>query len=117
MRLEAPAHRISWGGHISYIESDSLKKNPDAVYDILKYAQSVGIHYFGINQPVDFCHLCSYKGEFKATEKGFECPNCGNHNSEQMNVIRRVCGYLSQPDARPFNEGKQKEVMARVKHK
>ena len=33
-----------------------------------------------------------------------------------MNVIRRVCGYLSQPDARPFNSGKQKEVIARVKH-
>lgn len=90
MRLEAPAHRISWGGHISYIESDSLKKNPDAVYDILKYAQSVGVHYFGINQPVDTCHVCGYRGEFEAKENGFTCPQCGNHDSEKMNVIRRV---------------------------
>lgn len=116
MRMEAPAHKMSWGGHISYIESDSLKKNVIAVYDILKYANEVGIHYFGINQPVDTCHECGYKGEFLATEDGFTCPQCGNHDSEKMNVIRRVCGYLSQPDARPFNEGKQKEVMARVKH-
>lgn len=116
LRMEAPGHKYSWGGHISYIETDSLKNNLEAVYEILKYAKSVGIHYMGINQPVDKCHKCGYTGEFLATEEGFTCPNCGNHDSTQMNVIRRVCGYLSQPDARPFNSGKQKEVMARVKH-
>ena len=116
LRMEAPGHTIASGGHISYIETDSLKKNLEAVYDVLKYAQSVGIHYMGINQPVDKCHKCTFNGEFLATEKGFECPQCGNHDSKQMNVIRRVCGYLSQPDARPFNKGKQKEVMNRQKH-
>lgn len=116
LRMEAPGHKYSWGGHISYIETDSLKNNLEAVYEILKYAKSVGIHYMGINQPVDKCHKCGYTGEFLATEDGFTCPQCGNHDSTQMNVIRRVCGYLSQPDARPFNSGKQKEVMARVKH-
>lgn len=116
LRMEAPGHKYSWGGHISYIETDSLKNNLEAVYEILKYAKSVGIHYMGINQPVDKCHKCGFSGEFLATEDGFTCPQCGNHDSTQMNVIRRVCGYLSQPDARPFNSGKQKEVMARVKH-
>ena len=33
-----------------------------------------------------------------------------------MSVIRRVCGYLAQPNARPFNKGKQEEIMHRVKH-
>ena len=33
-----------------------------------------------------------------------------------LSVIRRVCGYLGAPDARPFNSGKQEEVMERVKH-
>lgn len=116
LRMEAPGHKYSWGGHISYIETDSLKNNLEAVYDILKYAKMVGIHYMGINQPVDKCHKCGFSGEFLATEDGFTCPQCGNHDSSQMNVIRRVCGYLSQPDARPFNSGKQKEVIARVKH-
>ncbi len=116
LRLEAPGHRIAAGGHISYIETDSLKKNIEAVYEMLKYAKSVGIHYFGINQPVDKCHVCNFNGEFLATQKGFECPQCHNNDSTKMNVIRRVCGYLSQPDARPFNKGKQKEVMNRVKH-
>ncbi|WP_426711430.1 anaerobic ribonucleoside-triphosphate reductase [Cetobacterium sp. SF1] len=116
LRMEAPGHKYAKGGHISYIETDSLKKNLDAVYEILKYAQSIGIHYMGINQPVDKCHICGFTGEFLATEKGFECPQCGNHDSKKMNVIRRVCGYLAQPDARPFNKGKQKEVINRVKH-
>lgn len=116
IRMEALGHKYSKGGHISYIETDSLKKNIEAVYTILKYAKSVGIHYMGINQPVDKCHKCGFAGEFLATEEGFQCPQCDNNDSSQMNVIRRVCGYLSQPDARPFNKGKQKEIVNRVKH-
>ncbi|MEG0583839.1 MAG: anaerobic ribonucleoside-triphosphate reductase [Cetobacterium sp.] len=116
LRMEAPGHKYAKGGHISYIETDSLKKNLEAVYEILKYAQSIGIHYMGINQPVDKCHVCNFNGEFLATEKGFECPQCGNTDSTKLNVIRRVCGYLAQPDSRPFNKGKQKEVINRVKH-
>jgi anaerobic ribonucleoside-triphosphate reductase len=90
LRLEAPGHKLAAGGHISYIETDSLKNNLDAVKDILKYAKSVGIHYMGINQPVDKCHICGYKGEFTASKEGFTCPNCGNHDGTQMSVIRRV---------------------------
>lgn len=116
LRLEALGHQYSKGGHISYIETDSLQKNIEAIPTILRYAKSVGIHYMGINQPVDKCYDCGYKGEFLATEKGFSCPQCGNHDTKKMSVIRRVCGYLSQPNARPFNKGKQKEIMSRVKH-
>ena len=71
----------------------------------------------GINQPVDSCFKCGFKGEFAIDEEGFHCPQCGNRDSDTINVIRRVCGYLSQPNDRPFNTGKQKEMMARVKHK
>ena len=116
LRMEAPGHLYAKGGHISYIETDSLKNNLEAIYEILKYAKSVGIHYMGINQPVDKCHECGYAGEFLATEKGFQCPQCENSDSTKMNVIRRVCGYLAQPDSRPFNKGRQKEVINRVKH-
>lgn len=90
IRLEAPFHQIASGGHISYLETDSLKKNISALDKIVKYAVSVNLHYFGVNQPVDNCHECGFKGEFLATEKGFECPQCGNHDSKKMNVIRRV---------------------------
>lgn len=116
LRLEALGHQYSKGGHISYIETDSLKNNLEAIIEILRYAKEIGIHYMGINQPVDKCHVCGFKGEFLATERGFECPQCGNHENDKMSVIRRVCGYLSQPNARPFNKGKQKEIISRVKH-
>ena len=33
-----------------------------------------------------------------------------------MELKRGVCGYLSQPNGRPFNKGKQEEIMHRVKH-
>ena len=116
LRLESLGHQYSKGGHISYIETDSLKNNLEAIKEILRYAKELGIHYMGINQPVDKCHVCGFKGEFLATEKGFECPQCGNNDGNKMSVIRRVCGYLSQPNSRPFNKGKQKEVINRVKH-
>lgn len=48
--------------------------------------------------------------------KGYECPKCGNKDGKKMNVIRRVCGYLGEPDSRPFIFGKQEEVQRRVKH-
>ena len=96
MRMEALGHKYSSGGHISYIETDSLTKNIDAIPDILRYAKMVGIHYMGINQPVDKCHICGFKGEFTAS---------------------RECGYLSQPNSRPLNKGKQEEIMSRVKHR
>ena len=41
-------------------------------------------------------------------------PGC--HDPSKVSVIRRVRGYLGAPDARPFNSGKQEEVMERVKH-
>jgi ribonucleoside-triphosphate reductase len=31
-------------------------------------------------------------------------------------VTRRVCGYLGNPANRPFNAGKIKETIKRVKH-
>lgn len=74
------------------------------------------IHYFGINQPVDQCFKCGFHGEFKATAKGFECPNCGNHEEETISVVRRVSGYLSAPNSRPYNKGKMQEVLQREKH-
>ncbi|MEQ2561516.1 anaerobic ribonucleoside-triphosphate reductase, partial [Sutterella wadsworthensis] len=54
--------------------------------------------------------------EFKATEKGYECPNCGNNDSSKCDVIKRICGYLGQPSERPLNKGKQEEIIHRVKH-
>ncbi|WP_405169444.1 anaerobic ribonucleoside-triphosphate reductase [Paenibacillus sp. FSL H3-0286] len=104
------------GGFITYCEFDALVKNPEALEAVWDFAYE-RVPYFGTNTPVDKCLECRYEGEFEATVSGFECPNCGNKNPKTSSVIRRCCGYLSEPSQRPFNKGKQNEVVSRVKHK
>lgn len=106
---------ISNGGNISYVETPNLSKNIKALETLVDYAYE-RIPYFGINQPVDKCYNCSYEGEFVVDKNGFCCPECSNRDEGSMSVIRRVSGYLSSPNSRPFNKGKQQEVMTRVKH-
>lgn len=106
---------IATGGHISYGEYPNMKNNLDALEDVWDFSYD-HVPYYGTNTPVDVCHVCDYAGEFTATSKGYECPKCGNKDGKKMNVIRRVCGYLGEPDSRPFIYGKQEEVQRRVKH-
>jgi len=103
------------GGHISYVELPNMQHNLKALERIWDYAIE-RIPYFGTNTPVDSCGACGFMGEALATAEGFVCPDCGNRDSASLSVTRRVCGYLGSPNARPFNQGKQKEVMSRVKH-
>ncbi len=103
------------GGHITYVELPNMKHNLSALETIWDYAVE-HVPYFGSNTPVDSCGQCGFMGEAKATSEGFACPSCGNTDSASLSVTRRVCGYLGSPNARPFNAGKQKEVMRRVKH-
>lgn len=106
---------LASGGHISYGEYPNMKNNLDALEDVWDFSYD-HVPYYGTNTPVDVCHACGYSGEFTATSKGYECPKCGNKDGKKMNVIRRVCGYLGEPDSRPFIFGKQEEVQRRVKH-
>lgn len=103
------------GGHITYVELPNMRHNLKALERIWDYAIE-NVPYFGTNTPVDSCGKCGFMGEAHATAEGFTCPQCGNHDGASLSVTRRVCGYLGSPNARPFNAGKQKEVMRRVKH-
>lgn len=107
---------ISNGGNIGYVETANLRNNMEALEALIDHGYKT-IPYFGINQPVDQCLKCGHHGEFKATSKGFECPACGNHEEGTLSVIRRVSGYLSAPNSRPYNKGKMQEVAQREKHK
>ena len=103
------------GGFICYGEFPNLTHNLKALENIWDYTYDK-VPYYGTNTPNDSCYSCGYEGEFEATNRGFECPQCKNRDSNQMSVTRRVCGYLGQPNSRPFIKGKQEEVTRRVKH-
>ncbi|WP_068717498.1 anaerobic ribonucleoside-triphosphate reductase [Vibrio tritonius] len=113
--FEMPYPHMSNGGFICYGEFPNMQRNIEALENVWDYSYE-RVPYYGTNTPIDECYECGYTGEFDCTSKGFVCPKCGNHDSEKVSVIRRVCGYLGSPDARPFNVGKQEEVKRRVKH-
>jgi anaerobic ribonucleoside-triphosphate reductase len=106
---------LASGGFICYYEAPDMKRFLDALEWVWDYSFD-HIPYFGVNTPIDYCEACSFAGETEATENGFTCPQCGNHDSSTLQVVRRVCGYLGAPNARPFIEGKQREMIGRVKH-
>ncbi|RDH42063.1 anaerobic ribonucleoside-triphosphate reductase [Zooshikella ganghwensis] len=106
---------IANGGFICYGEFPNMQRNVEALEGVWDYSYS-RVPYYGTNTPIDECYSCGFMGEFSCTSKGFVCPQCGNRDPEKVSVIRRVCGYLGSPDARPFNDGKQEEVKRRVKH-
>ncbi|MFD1432615.1 anaerobic ribonucleoside-triphosphate reductase [Lacticaseibacillus yichunensis] len=103
------------GGFIHYCEYPNLKQNPKALEAVWDYAYDK-IGYLGTNTPIDQCFECGFKGEFKATEKGYECPQCGNHNPDTCDVVKRLCGYLGNPNKRPMVHGRQEEIIHRKKH-
>ena len=103
------------GGFICYGEYPNMTNNLKALENVWDYTYDK-VPYYGTNTPNDSCYACGYAGEFEATNRGFECPQCKNRDSDKMSVTRRVCGYLGQPNSRPFIKGKQEEVVRRVKH-
>ena len=103
------------GGFIHYCEYPVLQQNPKALEAVWDYAYD-RVGYLGTNTPIDRCYKCGFEGDFKPTEKGFKCPNCGNTDPRTCDVVKRTCGYLGNPQARPMVKGRHKEISARVKH-
>ena len=103
------------GGFIHYCEYPVLKQNPKALEAVWDYAYNK-VGYLGTNTPIDKCYKCNYEGEFEPTKRGFKCPSCGNKDPKTCDVVKRTCGYLGNPQARPMIKGRHKEIVARVKH-
>lgn len=103
------------GGFIHYCEYPVLQQNPKALEAVWDYSYD-RIGYLGTNTPIDHCYTCGYEGDFNPTERGFECPQCGNRDPKTCDVVKRTCGYLGNPQARPMVHGRHKEISARVKH-
>ena len=84
IRLEAPYHQLTNGGHISYIELDGDPlKNLDAFEKVVKFMKESGIGYGSINHPVDRDPICGYVGII-----GDVCPRCGRREGEEISPER-----------------------------
>ena len=103
------------GGFIHYCEYPVLQQNPKALEAVWDFAYDK-VGYLGTNTPIDHCYQCGFEGDFQPTERGFECPECGNHDPKTCDVVKRTCGYLGNPQARPMVHGRHKEISSRVKH-
>ncbi|ACZ31318.1 anaerobic ribonucleoside-triphosphate reductase [Xylanimonas cellulosilytica DSM 15894] len=121
--FEAPYAPYTSGGFIHYTEWPNVRNNPKAVEAVWDYAYDHDIGYMGVNVPIDRCFRCGYEGDFVAANEGFTCPVCGNtgriengDDPDSVEVIRRVCGYLSEPVARGVARGRQHELADRVNH-
>lgn len=106
---------LSTGGNICYVEQPSLVKNLDAFEAIWDYMHD-HVPFSGINTPISRCLSCGYHGDFDADVKGFFCPECSNCNPETIEVIQRMCGYISSVGIRKPISGRVKEIKSRVKH-
>jgi len=113
IRLEAPYHELTNGGHISYVELDGdPSSNVDAFMTVVKEMKNSGIGYGSINHPIDRDPACGYTGII-----GNTCPCCGRTEteSEPFERIRRITGYLVGTLSN-FNNAKRAEEHDRVKH-
>ena len=103
------------GGFIHYCEYPNLQQNPKALETVWDFAYDK-VGYLGTNTPIDHCLECGFEGDFNPTERGFQCPECGNTDPQTCDVVKRTCGYLGNPQIRPMVKGRHKEISARVKH-
>ena len=107
--IESQLTGYSSAGCITYVElSSAASQNIEALEALVNYAMDKDIPYFAINVPNDTCLSCGFTGEFND-----HCPTC---DSEEIQQLRRVTGYLTGDYKTAFNYGKQKETEDRVKH-
>lgn len=115
LEFEKDYPQFASGGFIHYCEYPNMRQNPKALESVWDFAYDK-IGYLGTNTPIDHCYKCDFDGDFEPTERGFECPQCGNHDPKTCDVVKRTCGYLGNPQARPMVHGRHKEISSRVKH-
>ena len=114
IKLEAPYHALTNGGHITYVELDGdPSDNLEAFEQIVRCMKECGVGYGSINHPVDRDCVCGYTGII-----GDVCPKCGRREGEhepKFERIRRITGYLVGTTDR-WNNAKRAEERDRVKH-
>lgn len=114
IKIEAPYHELTNGGHITYIEMDGdPTENLQAFEAVIRCMKESGIGYGSVNHPVDRDPVCGFNGIINDV-----CPKCGRAEGDgqpDFERIRRITGYLVGTLDR-FNDAKRAEVEDRVKH-
>lgn len=113
LQFESQFHEISSGGCISYIEVPNMSNNLEAIEQIINFIYH-NIQYAEINTKSDTCYLCGFNGEMKIGEDlKWTCPSCGNQDMNNMQVMRRTCGYIG---SNCWGKGRTQEISQRVLH-
>ena len=111
IRLEAPYHALTNGGHITYIELDGDPlKNLEAFEQVVRYMKECGIGYGSINHPVDRDPVCGYTGIIDEV-----CPRCGRREGEGVSVAKlRELGCWNEHAVNTGYYGDAKEEASRT---
>ena len=113
LKFESQFHAISSGGCISYIEVPDMSNNLEGVEQIINYIYH-NVQYAEINCKPSLCYKCGYSGEIKLDDElEWYCPNCGNKDKDEMQVMRRTCGYIGSTI---WGKGRTQEIKERVLH-
>ena len=113
LKFESQFHGISLGGCISYVEVPDMSRNLEAIEQVINFIYH-NIQYAEINTKPDICYSCGYTGEIKLSENlEWYCPSCGNKDENEMQVMRRTCGYIG---TNFWNKGRTAEIGDRVLH-
>ena len=117
LSFESQFQKLSPGGAVSYVEVPNMQGNIEAVLTVMQHIYE-NIMYAELNTKSDYCQVCGYEGEIKIDSDEdakliWECPNCGNHDQDKMNVARRTCGYIG---TQFWNQGRTQEIQERVLH-
>ena len=113
LQFESQFHDISLGGCISYVEVPNMNKNLEAVEQIINYIYH-NVQYAEINTKSDVCFKCGYNGEILLDNNlEWYCPNCNNKSTNDMQILRRTCGYLG---SNVWGKGRTQEIGQRVLH-
>lgn len=113
LEIEGKLQVYSTGGNVNYIESANMRKNPDAIIDVMK---AINDHclYAEINGKNDFCEACGSTEEQQLDDDGnWFCPVCGCTDSSKLYHPRRICGYIQVGDV---NKGRAGDIKNRFVH-
>lgn len=114
IKIEAPYHDLTNGGHITYVELDGDPLNNLSAFEaIIRQMKESGIGYGSINHPIDRDPVCGFNGII-----GNECPRCGRREDDgkgKFERIRRITGYLVGTLDK-WNNAKLAEEHDRVMH-